>query len=411
MPKLTGSKFPSYRLHKQSGLAIVTLNGRDVTLGKHGTAESRERYDRLIAEWIAAGRQFARQDEPRTVTELIASYWEHAETYYRRPDGTGTAELPCIRKALGPLRRLYGSSPANGFGPLALKAVRDEMVRVGWCRTYANAQTRRIRRMFKWATENELVPATVYHALAAVSGLKAGRSNARESEPIKPVPQGYIDLVLPHVSRQVAAMVRLQLLSGMRPGEACSMRGIDLDTTQKLWLYRPAMHKTAHHGHERVVFLGPQAQQVLRPFLKSDLQAHLFSPAEAAAEHRAARQARRKTPLSCGNRAGTNRRAKPLRAAGCRYTVRTYHQAIERACSRAFPPPAEVKADLPRLKVWQAAHRWHPNQLRHSAATKLRKEFGLEAAQVILGHRTLTVTQVYAEKNVAAAERIMAVVG
>jgi len=43
--------------------------------------------------------------------------------------------------------------------------------------------------------------------------------------------------------------------------------------------------------------------------------------------------------------------------------------------------------------------RWHPHQLRHNAATQLRKEYGLEAAQVILGHKTITVTQVYAEKN------------
>jgi site-specific recombinase XerC len=54
---------------------------------------------------------------------------------------------------------------------------------------------------------------------------------------------------------------------------------------------------------------------------------------------------------------------------------------------------------------------WSPHQLRHNAATSLRKQFGLEAAQVILGHRTLTVTQVYAEKNVQAAMRVMSEVG
>jgi len=57
MPKLRDVQVPSYRLHKQSRQAIVTLSGRDVLLGRHGTRESREKYNRVIAEWLAAGRQ------------------------------------------------------------------------------------------------------------------------------------------------------------------------------------------------------------------------------------------------------------------------------------------------------------------------------------------------------------------
>lgn len=62
-------------------------------------------------------------------------------------------------------------------------------------------------------------------------------------------------------------------------------------------------------------------------------------------------------------------------------------------------------------KAFRADHSWHPHQLRHNAATMLRREYGLEAAQVILGHKTLTVTQIYAEKNVAAAQAIMLKIG
>ena len=57
MPKLNPNSVPAYRLHKQSGQAIVTLSGKDVLLGAHGTAASRKEYDRRIAEWVAAGRQ------------------------------------------------------------------------------------------------------------------------------------------------------------------------------------------------------------------------------------------------------------------------------------------------------------------------------------------------------------------
>ena len=46
MPRIT--KNPSYRLHKPTGQAVVTLNGRDHYLGVDGTKISRERYDELI---------------------------------------------------------------------------------------------------------------------------------------------------------------------------------------------------------------------------------------------------------------------------------------------------------------------------------------------------------------------------
>jgi hypothetical protein len=40
---------PSYRHHKPSGQAVVTLDGRDFHLGRPGSPESRAEYDRLIA--------------------------------------------------------------------------------------------------------------------------------------------------------------------------------------------------------------------------------------------------------------------------------------------------------------------------------------------------------------------------
>jgi integrase len=409
MPRLSQTRVPSYRLHKQSGQAIVTLSGRDVCLGKFGTDDSREKYNRLVAEWITSGRQLIPNKEEITISEVIAAYWEFAQRYYRHGDGSPTEEVGCIKKALGPLRRLYGSTHASSFGPVALKAVREEMIKSGWCRTYINNQAGRIRRMFKWATENELVPASVFHGLMAVAGLKAGRCEAPESEPVRPVPEEHVFAILPFVSRQVAAMIKLQLLTAMRPGEVCVMRGRDLDTTGKLWLYRPPLHKTAHHGHERVIYLGPQGQALVKDFLRSDINAYIFSPAEAEAERRAAQHAARKTPFSCGNRPGTNRRQRSEQHPGDHYDVSSYRRAIARACTAADRKAHTENSDAKPEDVLIPT--WHPHQLRHTAATNLRKDFGLEAAQVILGHKTLTVTQVYAERNVVAAHTIMAKVG
>jgi integrase len=114
-----------------------------------------------------------------------------------------------------------------------------------------------------------------------------------------------------------------------------------------------------------------------------------------------------------GNKPGSNRRRRPQHQPGEVYTVGTYYNAVRRGCWAAFPPPPELLEPTreTELAVWRREHRWHIHQLRHTAATELRKEFGVEAAQVILGHRTLTTTQLYAEKNVEAAKRVMAAIG
>jgi integrase len=435
MPKLSPHALPAYRRHKQSGQAVVTLNGKDVLLGTFGTAASKEAYARVTGEWHAAGRQLSAQPAPLTVVELLAAFLRHAKNYYRHPDGSQTGEADNYRLAMVPLRHTHGRSAAAAFGPLALKAVRDDMVRRGWTRGSVNRQASRVRAIFKWAAENELVPGTVHQSLATVAGLRRGRSAAAEADPVGPVADRLVDGTLPRVSPQVAAMIRLQRLTGMRPGEVCSMRVENLDRADGAWSYRPAGHKTAHHGHDRFVPLGPQAVALLAPLL-ADKAAddHVFDPRDAEASRRMRARALRRTPPSCGNRAGTNRVERPARAAGKCYDVAAYRRAIARGCDQAFPPPG----DLARRRVagakgtrwetaeewkerlggrwreveaWLGRHRWHPHQLRHTAGTAIRREFGVEAAQVILGHRTLKVTELYAEKNVEEARRIMAIVG
>lgn len=393
MGKTGDSRIPSYRRHKSSGQAIVTLNGRDHLLGRYETVASRQKYNRLITEWLTNDRRLPEPDAPVKVAEVLAAFLRHAKGYYRRPDGRQGTEVHCYRSAMRVVRRLYSDSNATDFGPLALKAVRQGMIEVGWCRNVVNQQTNRVRHIFKWAAENELIPPSIWHGLAAVSGLRAGRSEARETEPVRPVPESVVEATLPHLPPVVAAMIRLQLLTGMRPGEVCSMRVGDLDTTGTLWTYRPAHHKTEYHGHERQIIIGPRAQEVIRPFLKTDLEATLFSPKDAERLRRQKMHENRKTPPHHGNRPGTNIRKKPLRKPGHEYAADAYRRAIARACEKGGVP------------------HWHPHQLRHTAATFLRKEYGLEAAQVILGQKTLTVTQVYAERNVAAAMRVMADVG
>src|SRR5262245_29494697 len=213
---------PRYRLHKQSGQAVVSLplgsgTYRDVLLGPFDTPESRQEYARVIAAWEANGRASVRPAATAhdlTVAEVILAYWQHVEDYYRIPGGPPTSEARNIKMALRPLRQLYGHSRAADFDCLALEAVRGQMIRDGRCRTRINRDLPRIKRMFKWAAGRKLVPLSVHQSLETVEGLRAGRSAARETAPVKPVAQQAVDATLPHMPPQIAAMVRLQLLTG-----------------------------------------------------------------------------------------------------------------------------------------------------------------------------------------------------
>ena len=415
MPKLK-NKVPSYRLHKATGQAVVTLNGRDVYLGAYKSAESREAYQAALNEWLASHRQRSssgsreRDTTPAdglTINEIFLAYWEFVQEHYRKY-GKPTSEVPSIKRALTPLLKLYGRRSGRTFGPLALKACRQRMIEDGLTRGVINNHIGRAKRFFKWAAENELVPPEVYHGLQTVSGLRRGRSPAPESEPVRPVPDEWIDAVLKHVNRHVAAMIQLQRFTGMRPGEVIMMRACDLDTTGKVWLYRPRTHKTEHHDRERLICLGPRAQEVVQPFLVDDLKTYLFSPKLAMAERRANLRAIRKTPLTPSQRRRRPKRNPQKRPGEC-YTIGSYEHAINRGCDKAFPPPRKLAE--PESRQWRKDHRWSPNRLRHSAATFLRKEFGIEAARVVLGHSSAAITEIYAELDRGKAADIMAKVG
>lgn len=359
--------------------------------GNHGAAErfagDRDNDRELVRQGLATPRQVSERRYVLSVDDLCDRFTEHARVYYRKANGRATSTVRQAKMFLGPLRQQVGPSPAADFGPLAFKRVREAMVAKGWSRSTANHGATFIRQVYRWGVEHELVPASSLEALRAVAPLKRGRCDARDTEPVRPVPAAFIRTVRRHLSRQVWAMIELQRLSGMRPGEVVAMRACDLDTSGKVWTYTPAEHKTEHHGHARTVYLGPRAQLVLRSFLRPELKACLFSPREAERErHDGANSHRREgqpqTPRKTARRVGEH------------YTTESYRRAIARGCEAAGVPT------------------WSPNQLRHNAATRLRREYGIEIAQTILGHRLgSSVTEVYAEANTRRAREVVAEVG
>lgn len=366
------------------------------------------------------------------MNELLLAFMEHAQGFYVRADGTQTNEVDEYKQALRIVKHLYGLTPAASFGPTALKAVREEMVRKGWCRTLVNARVGRVRRVWRWGASEEIVPGSVVVDLGTVAGLKKNRTPARETPRVKPAPERLYAATLPHLRPTPLAMVELQRLSGPRPGEVRHLTPRDIDTTGDLWVYQPTEHKMSYLGRDKAVPLSPSARALLEVWFAGlspdDL---VFTPARARAELFDARRAARKTKVPASQ---MNRRKPPptlKKKVPPRFTTMGYAGMIRRACDAAFPLPAELgrrkvgrregtpeewwsrltDAEKAAVKAWRLAHRWHPNQLRHSFGTEVREKFGLEVAQTLLDHAKADVTQVYAERVRKATEEAVKAMG
>ncbi len=392
MPNLRTPRLPAYRLHRASGQAVVTIHGRDHYLGRHNSTASQAAYRRLIGEWLTTGRSPSPPpNEPGlTVVELSAAYARWAEEYYVK-GGQPTRSLDRVKRALAWLCRDYGRTSAAEFGPLKLQQIQRELAASGRSRRYVNDLIAVIKQVFRWGVAQELVPPSVHHGLSAVPGLKAGRSPAREPRPVKPVHDEDFEATLPHLSPVLADLLRFQRLTGCRPGEAASVRPCDLDCSRSPWIYTPATHKTEHHGRTRQISVGPKAQAILAPYLRRASDAYCFSPRDSVNQHRATLRAARRSKVQPSQR--RRRRAGSACRPGDRYGKDAINWGIRRACLRAGVP------------------HWHPNQLRHTAATEVRARFGLEAAQAVLGHSRADVTQIYAERNQGLASQVAQAIG
>jgi integrase len=414
MPRLY-HRPPKYCLHKATRQATVSLNGKRIYLGPYGSPKSHSAYQKVLQDWhngrdgavkppveavveiakvtTVSLREKRRSGAPLTINELVLVYRRHTHQYYRK-NGEVTREATIIDDAIRFLRKHHATTFLEGFGPVSLDELRSRMIsELDWSRNHINKQVSRLTRMFTWAAEKELVSPAVPLALKSLAGLKKGRSAARETKGVSCVDDAVVDLTLHRLPEVVADMVRLQRLTGARPGEICSLRPCDLDQSSDVWVYRPSEHKTEHHEKDRVIAIGPKAQQVLATYLPRKSTAFCFSPADSERKRREKAAAARTTPLSCGNRRGTNRRNSPKRTPRERYFTDSYRRAIHRACEK--------------LKI----EKWAPNRLRHTSATEIRKQFGIEAAQVVCGHESAEVTQIYAERDLELAKKVARQVG
>jgi integrase len=299
----------------------------------------------------AAGRDEARGSS-LSVESVIADFLAWADTYYRRADGSPTREAVNCEIALRPIRGEHGAKGIDDITYDDILAARESLIGQGLTRPTINQRVGVWKRFFAWALENRKCQATTKAEVWAIGSLKRNRTPAPEGRQVGPVRHADVKKTLPHLPGSLRAMVVLQELTGMRPGEVCAIRPADIEKKPGVWVYRPAQHKTAHRDNVRVVVLGPRAQAVLSPHLAGKPDAPAFSPEASTAERGKIRGKRRD---------------------GKSWTTSAYGQAIEYAILRARREGATV-AD------------WTPNQLRHACGTRVRRRFGVGAARAVLGH-------------------------
>jgi integrase len=372
MPRLAEDRVPRHR-RRPDGRGVVTIpnpergRGDDVYTGTHGTKEAEENYRRAISEWIARGRTPLPREGDRSVARVASAYLVHARRKFTKR-GRPTTWGKLVERVMADVVAWHGADDPASFGPRTLRDVRARWMteaRPGKAapanRRTAHGYARIVVEMFRWAAEREMIDAALWHRLQVVKAPEP--HEGRDSPPPRrSAPKAAVEATLGELRRGPAAdILRLIELTGMRPGEACVMRGSDVERSGEVWAYRvPAdWNKTERSGRSRVVYLGPRAQAIVGPRIDRHGDGYLFRPTSG-----------------------------PRRATGP-YRRQTLAALVAGASGRS-----------------ERGASWSPNHLRHSAATRVDAALGTPAAQAMLGHGSARTTAIYVDPDRATlAER------
>lgn len=244
--------------------------------------------------------------------------------------------------------------------------------------------------LFKWGVTKELIGSEQLAAMQTVPGLRFEKSQAKESEPREPVAWAEVEKIFDLVSPVVADMLRVQWHTGCRPQQVCTIRPCEVDTARDPWTWTPGRHKGTFRGHVLTIFLGPTARRVLEPYLDRAGDSFCFSPREAKIAQLKSKGWKVKSVMA---------------KFGLRYKADTYQKAVLNGIAGLGKP--RIKAPFNREKFATAGLvYWTPHQIRHSKGTEIREQYGIEAAQAMLGHASLSATQIYAKKRMELAREI-----
>lgn len=382
-------RIPGYRHHKPSGQAFIEWRGKRYYLGKHGSLASKDAYKRFLQQHVLPHHPVPPEIKPGrlSIATLCVHFLEWAKPNVR------ANEYWAYTTGCNTLVKLHGLTMADKFGPVKLNEVRDAWIaEKKWTRKYINRQLRRLRNLFRWAAEREYISADVLAKLDTVQPLLKGKVDVPEPDPISPAPIRDVVKTMKHLHATIETMVRVELRTGMRPGEVCAMKEADIDRTKHVWFYTPPLHKTSYLDKDRPIAIGPRVQRLLAPYLATANGGYIFSPQRTVEQLNEARRARRKTPTTPSQEA-RQRKRKPIRTPRDHYSTDTYRKAVVRA---------QKKAGVPS---------WSPNQLRHNYATAVKQRYGIEAVATLLGHARTDTSEIYAERDLGLAARIAAEIG
>lgn len=377
---------PIPKLTEKDGYARCWANGKYHHFGDAGTPEAERAYREFVAQY-AINPNVSPQSCDLTV--LFGDFLSSS-------DGPTTKEgknrYRMLAKRLGELGlrpayqvsaedvKLWARSLSQEKKPdgLTAKFTRDSILRM-----LAN-----LKKVYKHAVTTKKLTRDQADPILLIETLPI--NEARKKQRRMPVPRADVEATLAFLTPTVAAMVRLQLMTGMRPSELFLMKPDEVYTTGVvvaggmardldklgLWAYIPDEHKTAHHGHSWAILLNAKCQELLRPRLGRDKDDYLFKPVESVAE------SKRITDLDF------KRSRVGARQYNTRYTRQSYAQSVERAAKKANVP------------------HWTPYQIRHLVAQELQLNYGLEYARAVLRQKTISVTANYAGWDFKRAEEV-----
>ena len=382
-----------------SGQARVKLNGRVFYLGAHGSVGAQRRYTDLLNRWLDNGRK-PLVETPVVVqviamAEVFAKYEAYLDKTGRyRKNGKPTSQRGILRVAIREFCEQFGDVLLPKFTEALLLQHRDYLEgQPKLTRTGINKKIAHLRAALRWSFNRGVLSRDQWLGVKAIEPLSKAEAGGRDHKrPKRAVSVADVEAVAGCLPKAPAAMLRLQSLTGMRPGDVTSMRWqdisrepVDVDGTPCL-IYTVAGGKTEHHGHETVYALGPKAQAILAEFTPTKPGAYVFSPKATMAWLHDQRRASRQTPVTDYTEA---RDATASREFGDRYSVPTYRQAVVRACAIA-----EVE-------------RFTPHEVRHGFVTRGARMFGAYAASSAANHSRVSTTEGYMHRDRSDGYRVV----
>ena len=397
---------PAYRLHKPSGQAVVTINGTDFYLGPHGSDESKAEYDRLIGEWLAAGRRLPVAKADLTVNEVLLAYMRFRGRLLPRvckqeyPTSPGSSLRPVKERITAtPRRRTSDRWPSRQcanqwWKPICAETRSTSGSAISSVRSSGLSKTNWPRRQcFKRSR-----PCPAYGA---------AESEARESAPIKPVPDAFIDADPWEGSPAGLGDGRIATADGDASRRSGGHAGLRLEHVgQRLDLRTgPAQDGSSRPSTDHLH--RPKGARRSPPVAQDGLESLSVQPprrSRGASSVQAEAASHTQSPDlrdALEEKSAERRPTFASRTVHCRSLWPGHCSRYQTSEPREKEQNAEA-AEIPH---------WHPHQLRHNAATWIRREFGLDVARVILGHRSPVVTEIYAEIDFNKAVDVIARVG